>query len=121
MLVVIERRRLEPARLAHTLTDEDARFAKLRLQTGRDLHDNPYSTVGPPPGCEGLTRSGLEPVQVQLAQRFPVRILLKGQRDFRMGGRAAVVVDTRSEGELELLEKSESIEREGFTPPVGNE
>jgi hypothetical protein len=38
-----------------------------------------------------------------------------------MGGRAAVVVDTRSEGELELLEKSESIELKGFTPPVGNE
>ena len=74
------------------------------------------------PGGEGIL-SRVQPTFdfIQLAQRFPVRILLKGQRDFRMGGRAAVVIDTRSEGELELLEKSESIERKGFTPPVGNE
>ncbi len=67
--MLIGRRRLEPARLGHGL-EGDARIAKLRLQTGRELPENPYSTVRPPPGCEALTRSGLEEVQEQLAQRF---------------------------------------------------
>lgn len=67
--MLIGRRRLEPARLAHTLEGE-ARLAALRLQTGRPLPDNPYSTVRPPPGCESLTRSGLADVQEQLARRF---------------------------------------------------
>jgi multidrug resistance efflux pump len=58
---------------------------------------------------------------IQLAQRFPVRILIEGEGDFRMGGRAAVVVDTRSEAELERMEKAEAVEKKGFTPPVRND
>jgi multidrug efflux system membrane fusion protein len=58
---------------------------------------------------------------IQLAQRFPVRILIEGEGDFRMGGRAAVVVNTRSEAELERMEKAEAVEKKGFTPPVRND
>ncbi len=54
------------------------------------------------PGGEGLL-SRVEPTFdfIQLASRFPVRITLKippgsKQADLRMGGKAAVVVDTRS-------------------------
>lgn len=74
------------------------------------------------PGGEGVF-SRVQPTFdfIQLAQRFPVRILLEGDGDFRMGGRAAVVVDTRSEGGLELLRKSETVERQGFTPPIRND
>ncbi len=74
------------------------------------------------PGGEGvLTRVQPTFDFIQLAQRFPVRILLEGEGDFRMGGRAAVVVDTRSEPGLHRLKTSESVEEQGFTPPVGNE
>lgn len=74
------------------------------------------------PGGEGVF-SRVQPTFdfIQLAQRFPVRILIEGQGDFRMGGRAAVVVDTRTENGLERLKKSESIEEQGFTPPLRND
>ena len=55
---------------------------------------------------------------MQLAQRFPVRILLEGEGDFRMGGRAAVIVDTRSTSDSGRLEKLQSVEQRGFIPPA---
>lgn len=67
--MVIGQRRLDPVRVAHNLHG-DARLAKLRMQTGRALPDNPYSTVTPPPGCETLIRSGQPEVIEQLAVRF---------------------------------------------------
>ena len=58
---------------------------------------------------------------VQLAQRFPVRIILQGEGDFRMGGRAAVIVDTRSTADAGLLQKLQSVEQRGFIPPAQND
>jgi len=74
------------------------------------------------PGGEGVF-SRVQPTFdfIQLAQRFPVRILIEGQGDFRMGGRAAVVVDTRSAAGLEQMQKAESVEEQGFAPPVRND
>lgn len=78
--MVVGRRQLASARTAHALHG-DARIAKLRMDTGRPLPDNPYSTVRPPPGCEALTRSAqvLEP----LGQRFREALaLVRAQRSF---------------------------------------
>lgn len=52
---------------------------------------------------------------VQLAQRFPVRILLEGKERaaFRMGGRAAVIIDTKSQP-VEVLQAGE---KKVFLPP----
>lgn len=74
------------------------------------------------PGGEGVF-SQVQPTFdfVQLAQRFPVRILLEGEGDFRMGGRAAVIVDTRSVSDAGRLEKLQSVEQRGFTPPAPND
>jgi multidrug efflux system membrane fusion protein len=74
------------------------------------------------PGGEGVF-SQVQPTFdfVQLAQRFPVRILLEGEGDFRMGGRAAVIVDTRSISDAGRLEKLQSVEQRGFTPPAPND
>jgi multidrug efflux system membrane fusion protein len=74
------------------------------------------------PGGEGVF-SQVQPTFdfVQLAQRFPVRILLEGEGDFRMGGRAAVIVDTRSDSEAGRLEKLQSVEQQGFIPPARND
>ncbi len=74
------------------------------------------------PGGEGVF-SQVQPTFdfVQLAQRFPVRILLEGEGDFRMGGRAAVIVDTRSISDAGRLEKLQSVEHRGFTPPAPND
>jgi len=73
--MVIGRRKLDPVRLGHALTGA-ARIAKLRLQSGRPLPDNPYSTQQPPPGCETLTRSGQPAVIEQLAVRFREAVAL---------------------------------------------
>jgi multidrug efflux system membrane fusion protein len=74
------------------------------------------------PGGEGVF-SQVQPTFdfVQLAQRFPVRILLEGEGDFRMGGRAAVIVDTRSAADTGRLDKLQSLQQRGFIPPAGNE
>jgi multidrug efflux system membrane fusion protein len=74
------------------------------------------------PGGEGVF-SQVQPTFdfVQLAQRFPVRILLEGEGDFRMGGRAAVIVDTRSVSDAGRLEKLQSVEQRGFIPPAPND
>lgn len=74
------------------------------------------------PGGEGVF-SQVQPTFdfVQLAQRFPVRILLEGDGDFRMGGRAAVIVDTRGGPDAERLKKLQSVEQRGFTSPVQND
>ena len=71
------------------------------------------------PGGEGVF-SQVQPTFdfVQLAQRFPVRILLEGEGDFRMGGRAAVIVDTRSVPDAGRLDKLQSLEQRGFIPPA---
>ncbi len=71
------------------------------------------------PGGEGVF-SQVQPTFdfVQLAQRFPVRILLEGEGDFRMGGRAAVIVDTRSAADAGRLDKLQSLEQRGFIPPA---
>jgi multidrug efflux system membrane fusion protein len=55
---------------------------------------------------------------IQLAQRFPVRIVMEGTGDFRIGGRAAVVVDTRGEADGEKLRELQRVEKEGFVPPL---
>jgi multidrug efflux system membrane fusion protein len=72
------------------------------------------------PGGEGIF-SRVEPTFdfVQLAQRFPVRIIVEGGEveALRMGGKAAVVVDTRGEPDPALLR---SLQTGGaFTPPAG--
>lgn len=74
------------------------------------------------PGGEGVF-SRVQPTFdfIQLAQRFPVRILIENKGDFRMGGRAAVVVDTRTAADSKQLEKAESLEERAFTPPVQND
>jgi len=75
------------------------------------------------PGGEGIL-SRVEPTFdfVQLAQRFPVRIVLDApaDREFRMGGKAAVVVDTCAppdENRLRLLQKDDGT---AFLPPAGS-
>jgi DNA-directed RNA polymerase subunit RPC12/RpoP len=73
--MVVGRRKLEPVRPSHALAG-DARIAKLRLDSGRPLPDNPYSTQTPPPGCENLTRAGQPAVLEQLAQRFREAVAL---------------------------------------------
>ena len=74
------------------------------------------------PGGEGVF-SRVEPTFdfVQLAQRFPVRILVEEPGDLRMGGRAAVIVDTRSSVPPEKLRELQSAEASGFQPPAGND
>ncbi len=72
------------------------------------------------PGGEGVF-SRVQPTFdfVQLAQRFPVRIIVKDKEfpALRMGGKAAVVVDTQSQADsAELREYSP---REAFLPPAG--
>ncbi|MCX6958089.1 MAG: HlyD family secretion protein [Verrucomicrobiae bacterium] len=57
---------------------------------------------------------------IQLATRFPVRIVLqsKEQPEFRSGGKATVIIDTRTtpyNTELKLLQEPESIP---FVPPL---
>lgn len=72
------------------------------------------------PGGEGVF-SRVSPTFdfVQLAQRFPVRIVLEGSGDFRMGGRSAVIVDTRSADGESRLRTLQSVEEQGFVPPLG--
>jgi len=74
------------------------------------------------PGGEGVF-SQVQPTFdfVQLAQRFPVRILIEGDGDFRMGGRAAVIVDTRGNSDAARLDKLQSVEQQGFIPPARND
>ena len=60
---------------------------------------------------------------IQLATRFPVRIVLQSVEasDFRMGGKASVIVDTRTTplgGALQLLQEPE---RTPFVPPMNHE
>ncbi|MBM3857514.1 MAG: HlyD family efflux transporter periplasmic adaptor subunit, partial [Verrucomicrobia bacterium] len=57
---------------------------------------------------------------IQLATRFPVRIILqsKEQSDFRIGGKASVIIDTRSAPfttELKLLQEPEATP---YVPPL---
>lgn len=57
---------------------------------------------------------------IQLATRFPVRIILQSKElpDFRLGGKASVIVDTRSTpftSELKLLQEPEAIP---YVPPL---
>lgn len=75
VVMVVGERRLAAVRPAHAL-EGPARIAKLRMASGRPLPENPYSTVTPPPGCEGLTQAGLRPVLDQLAQRFREAVAL---------------------------------------------
>jgi len=74
------------------------------------------------PAGEGVF-SRVEPTFdfVQLAQRFPVRILLEDEGDFRMGGRAAVIVDTRGAPDTSRLERLQSVERRGYVSPAPND
>ena len=57
---------------------------------------------------------------IQLAQRFPVRIILQGKprTDWRMGGRAAVLVDTESQPDEKRLLRLQFPEKKPFAPPV---
>jgi len=74
------------------------------------------------PGGEGVF-SRVEPTFdfVQLAQRFPVRIILEqgDVQSLRMGGKAAVIVDTRSAPDLERLGRLQP--GEAFLPPLKND
>jgi len=76
------------------------------------------------PGGEGVF-SRVAPTFdfVQLAQRFPVRIILDSRESaaFRMGGKAAVVVDTRTAPDVERLRVLQAGEKEAFTPPLKND
>ncbi len=72
------------------------------------------------PGGEGIL-SQVQPTFdfVQLARRFPVRIIIedKTSASLRMGGRAAVVVDTGSPHDLEKLRSYP--QGQAFVPPAG--
>lgn len=74
------------------------------------------------PGGEGVF-SRVEPTFdfVQLAQRFPVRIILEegDLQSLRMGGKAAVIVDTRGTPDLERLNRLQP--GEAFLPPLKND
>lgn len=76
------------------------------------------------PGGEGIF-SRVEPTFdfVQLAQRFPVRIVLDAVESaaFRMGGKAAVTVDTGSAPDQDRLRLLEADAKDAFVPPLGNE
>ncbi|MFZ4116695.1 MAG: efflux RND transporter periplasmic adaptor subunit [Chthoniobacterales bacterium] len=57
---------------------------------------------------------------IQLATRFPIRIVLQGEEksDFRLGGKASVIIDTRTTpfgGELKLLQEPDFVP---FVPPL---
>ncbi len=57
---------------------------------------------------------------IQLATRFPIRIVLQGEEksDFRLGGKASVIIDTRNTplgGPLKLLQEPYYLP---FTPPL---
>ncbi len=57
---------------------------------------------------------------IQLATRFPIRIVLQGEEksDFRLGGKASVIIDTRTTtfgGQLKLLQEPDFIP---FIPPI---
>lgn len=57
---------------------------------------------------------------IQLATRFPIRIVLQGeeQPDFRLGGKASVIVDTRNapfKSQLKLLQEPDFVP---FIPPL---
>lgn len=75
------------------------------------------------PGGEGVL-SRVEPTFdfIQLARRFPVRIVLDAGREnpagLRMGGRAAVVIDTVAPPDPAAIESIEKRERAGFLSPV---
>jgi len=71
------------------------------------------------PGGEGIF-ARVEPTFdfVQLAQRFPVRIVLEARENdaLRMGGKAAVIVDTAGDPEPGRLRQWQP--QEEFTPPA---
>lgn len=72
------------------------------------------------PGGQGIF-SRVEPTFdfVQLAQRFPVRIIIENKHlpALRMGGKAAVVVDIGTEADPAKLQKFSP--EEAFVPPAG--
>jgi multidrug efflux system membrane fusion protein len=74
------------------------------------------------PGGEGIF-SRVEPTFdfVQLAQRFPVRIVLDAPEPqaFRMGGKAAVLVDTHNAPDEQRLRQLEADVKDAFLPPSG--
>ena len=73
------------------------------------------------PGGEGIF-SRVEPTFdfVQLAQRFPVRVVLDAAESaaFRMGGKAAVTVDTGSAPDMARLRVLEAGAKDAFGPPL---
>lgn len=76
------------------------------------------------PGGEGVF-ARVQPTFdfVQLAQRFPVRIVLDAEESaaFRMGGKAAVIVDTEGVPDEKRLHVLEAGMKAAFVPPSGNE
>ena len=73
-------------------------------------------------GGEGIL-SRIEPTIdfVQLAQRFPVRVVIEGGagKSFRMGGKAAVIVDVRAKREADGWIQNQP--GKGFTSPLRDE
>lgn len=86
----------------------------------------PLTTVSrSAPGGEGIF-SRVEPTFdfVQLAQRFPVRIVLDTggmNGEIRMGGKASVVVDTKSVPDTNRLQVLQAEAGAAFLPPAGHE
>jgi len=60
---------------------------------------------------------------VQLAQRFPVRIILEepDAPAFRMGGKASVIIDTTSKPDEEKLKQLQKPELKSYQQPVADE
>jgi multidrug efflux system membrane fusion protein len=113
-------RRIKPGQAARVFVMSQENRAVDGIVQGIPKAVYPSSTAPEgTPGGEGIF-ARVRPTFdfVQLAQRFPVRIVLEGKGDFRMGGRAAVVVDTRNEDGLARLGELQRPEGEGFVPPA---
>ena len=112
---------IRPGQRATVFLMADGRRPIARHRAGnrpRSLSEN--DRIPRTPGGEGVF-SRVQPTFdfVQLAQRFPVRIIVKDKEfpALRMGGKAAVVVDTQSQADsAELRDYSP---REAFLPPAG--
>lgn len=107
----------------HLMSDRGVPVAGIVQGISRAVYPLATASRSAPAG-EGIF-SRVEPTFdfVQLAQRFPVRIMLDGSdsKAFRMGGKAAVTVDTVSTPDLDRLKSMELRVKEAFMPPAAYE